>query len=92
MNPEMKACMEASHQRHVTCMHMAMNHRREMDGRRAEPQHMKIMMDCAQICAVAIDFMARTSEHHQHIAQARGGSLSAVARSAVLRQTPSHAS
>jgi hypothetical protein len=28
---------------------------------------MKIMADCAQICAVAIDFMARKSEHHRHI-------------------------
>lgn len=28
---------------------------------------MKIMADCAQMCAVAIDFMARKSAHHQHI-------------------------
>jgi len=46
---------------------MAMNHCLEMGGQLAAPEHMKIMADCAQICAVAIDFMARKSAHHQHI-------------------------
>ncbi|PZU64633.1 MAG: ferredoxin, partial [Rhizobium sp.] len=67
IDPEMKACMDACHECHVTCLHMAMNHCLEAGGRHAEPQHMKIMADCAQICAVAIDFMARKSEHHRHI-------------------------
>ena len=67
IDPDMKACMDACHECHVTCLHMAMNHCLEAGGRHAEPQHMKIMADCAQICAVAIDFMARKSEHHRHI-------------------------
>jgi hypothetical protein len=67
MDPAMKACMDACHDCHVTCLNMAMNNCLEAGGRHAQPQHMKIMMDCAQICAVTIDFMARGSEHHQHI-------------------------
>lgn len=59
--------MDACHECHVTCLHMAMNHCLEMGGRHAEPQHLKLMMDSAQICAVAIDFTARKSEHQQHI-------------------------
>ena len=67
IDPNMKACMDACHECHVTCLHMAMNHCLEMGGQHAAPEHMKIMADCAQICAVAIDFMARKSEHHAHI-------------------------
>jgi len=67
MDPAMKDCMEACHECHVTCLSMAMNHCLEVGGAHAEPRHMKIMMDCAQICAVALDFMARGSEHHRHI-------------------------
>ena len=67
LDPDMKSCMDACHECHVTCLHMAMTHCLEMGGRHTEAQHFKLMMDCAQICAVAIDFMARKSEHHQHI-------------------------
>ena len=63
IDPAMKACMDACHDCHVTCLHMAMNHCLEMGGQHAAPEHMKIMADCAQICAVAIDFMARKSAH-----------------------------
>lgn len=49
IDPNMQACMDACHECHVTCLHMAMNHCLEAGGKHAEPQHMKIMMDCAQI-------------------------------------------
>ena len=49
LDPEMKSCMEACHECHVTCLHMAMTHCLEMGGRHVEPQHLKLMMDCAQI-------------------------------------------
>ena len=44
---------------------MAMNHCLEAGGKHAEPQHMKIMADCAQICATSLDFMARGSDQHK---------------------------
>ncbi|BCI72012.1 ferredoxin [Sphingomonas paucimobilis] len=64
---EMQACIDACHDCHMTCLSMAMNHCLEVRGRHVEPQHMRIMLDCAQICSVALDFMARSSEHHGHI-------------------------
>lgn len=67
MNPEMKQCMDDCYACHVSCLSMAMTHCLEVGGRHAEPAHMKLMMDCAQICSVALDFMARGSEHHRHI-------------------------
>lgn len=67
INAEMQDCMDACHQCHMTCLSMAMNHCLEVGGRHAEPRHIKIMLDCAQICSVAMDFMARGSEHHRHI-------------------------
>jgi hypothetical protein len=66
-SPEMQACMDACHDCHMTCLSMAMNHCLEVGGRHVEPQHMRIMLDCAQICSVALDFMAGSSEHHRHI-------------------------
>jgi hypothetical protein len=66
-DPQMKQCMDACHDCHVTCLSMATTHCLEIGGEHAEPAHVKLMLDCAQICAIAIDFMARSSEHHPHI-------------------------
>ena len=65
IDPGMKACMDACHECHVTCHHMAMNHCLEMGGQHAAPEHLKIMLDCAQICATSLDFMARGSDQHK---------------------------
>ena len=66
-DPEVKQCMDDCHECHVMCLSMAMTHCLETGGRHTEPAHMRIMLDCAQICSVALDFMARDSAHHQHI-------------------------
>ena len=67
IDPNMRACMDACHECNVTCLHMAMNHCVETGGQHTQPAHVKIMFDCAQICAAAIDFMACNSAHRQHI-------------------------
>jgi hypothetical protein len=67
MNETMQACIDACQQCHVSCLSMATGHCLEMGGAHAAPDHIKLMLDCAQICAVAVDFMARGSEHHAHI-------------------------
>lgn len=67
MSSEMTACMDACHACHVSCLTMAMNHCLEVGGAHAEPKHMRLMLDCAEICQSAINFMARGSEHHGHI-------------------------
>lgn len=45
IDPDMKACMDACHECHIICLHMAMNHCLEAGGRHAEPKHIKIMLD-----------------------------------------------
>ncbi len=64
---EMQSCIETCQTCHITCLQMAATHCLEMGDAHAEPQHMRLMLDCAQICATAADFMARGSAHHTHI-------------------------
>jgi hypothetical protein len=35
-----------------------------MGGKHAEQAHVRVMADCAQICAVSADFMLRASDLH----------------------------
>jgi hypothetical protein len=63
----MQACIDACNACSVTCLSMATGHCLEMGGEHAAPEHIRIMLDCAEICGVAVNFMARQSEHHPHI-------------------------
>ena len=47
-----RACLEGV----VACL--------QKGGRHASPEHIKHLLDCAQICAVSADFMIRQSAHH----------------------------
>ncbi|MBA4308274.1 MAG: ferredoxin [Sphingopyxis sp.] len=69
-SPEMQSCIDACQACHITCLQMAATHCLEMGGAHAEPQHIRLMLDCAQICATAADFMARGSAHHAAICKA----------------------
>jgi hypothetical protein len=35
-----------------------------MGGEHADPDHIRTMLDCAQICAASADFMLRGSKYH----------------------------
>ena len=50
ISAEMQACMDACHHCHVTCLSMTTQHCLEVGGAHAAPDHIKIMLDCAQIC------------------------------------------
>jgi hypothetical protein len=60
----MHDCIAACHACHISCLSMASGHCLEMGGPHAAPQHIRLMLDCAQICATAVDFMVRESEFH----------------------------
>lgn len=64
---EMQACIEDCQSCHVTCLSDAIGHCLEEGGRHTEPAHFKLMLDCAEICQTAANFMARGSDHHRHI-------------------------
>lgn len=67
ISTEMKACMDDCHACHITCLSMTTRHCLAMGGAHAAPEHITVMLDCAQICAVALDFMARGSAHHAQV-------------------------
>ena len=39
----------------------------DMGGEHASPEHQTLLQDCADICATAVRFMARSSPHHPHV-------------------------
>ena len=65
-NHAMDSCIQACLDCHRACL-STIAHCLSLGGAHAEAGHIRIMMDCAQICAVSADFMARGSDHHTHI-------------------------
>lgn len=53
---------------HVSCLSMATVHCLEMGGEHAKPQHLRLMLDCAAICAFTSDALARKSQFHNRFA------------------------
>ena len=70
MSPEMEQCMKDCHHCHLTCLHMAATHCLELGGKHTEPSHMRVMLDCAEICQTALNFMARSSAQHAAVCRA----------------------
>ena len=60
--------MEALQHCHAVCQSMAMTHCLEMGGEHARPQHLRLMLDCAALCAFAADALGRKSQFHNHFA------------------------
>jgi hypothetical protein len=62
MSPDqMKACIDACSTCHQTCMQTAMNHCLEAGGKHVEPAHFRLMMNCAQLCQVSVNFQLSSS-------------------------------
>ena len=59
----MDECIEACLQSHVVCT-MAAQYCLARGGEMASVQHVGLLIDCAQICQTAADFMVRGSPHH----------------------------
>ena len=47
---------------HAICSSMAMTHCLEMGGEHARPQHLRLMLDCAGLCAFTADALGRESQ------------------------------
>ena len=63
-NQNMTDCIEACSECHETCERMIYQHCLKLGGKHAEPEHLRLMADCAQICRVSADFMVRGSPRH----------------------------
>lgn len=67
---EMKNCFENCQQCHVICLQTAMNHCLEAGEAHVEPAHMRLMLNCAEICQTTANFMISNSSVSSAVCQA----------------------
>jgi hypothetical protein len=66
-NTEMQNCIHDCTHCAQTCLSMASMHCLEVGGAHVESRHFRLMLDCAEICQTAANFMLRGSSHHTHV-------------------------
>jgi len=67
MSPELRKCIEACQKCHNVCLLFITHHCLEMGGKHVEPMHVRLMMDCANSCQTAVEFMLRESPFHDEV-------------------------
>lgn len=65
----MQSCIDACSDCHATCL-STIAHCLDMGGQHAASQHIKLLADCAQICATSADFLIRGSLLHKDTCRA----------------------
>ena len=63
-NSTWKQCVDDCLNCYRICHESAFNHCLETGGAHVEPEHFRLMADCAQICRASADFMLRRSAHY----------------------------
>jgi hypothetical protein len=62
-SPEMQQCIQNCLDCHSICL-QTIQHCLAMGGKHAEPSHIRLLMDCAEICQTSANFMLRGSNLH----------------------------
>lgn len=60
---EMQECIDNCMRCHAVCLE-TITHCLQKGGKHAEAAHVRLLQDCAQICATSADFMLRGSDLH----------------------------
>ena len=60
---DMRTCIALCSECHQVCLE-TLTHCIGVGGRHAEASHLQLLLDCAEICRTAEDFMLRHSERH----------------------------
>lgn len=55
--PNAQSCLDACNRCHQMCLQGAMTHCLETGGEHVAPEHMRLMLNCAEICQTAANFM-----------------------------------
>ena len=63
---EMQRCIQLCRDCHTICT-QTIAHCLKLGGRHAAPDHIRLFVDCAQMCATAADYMVRESPFHDRI-------------------------
>lgn len=58
---DMQECIDNCLQCYRVCLETAMNHCLEKGGKFVEPEHFRLMLNCADICRTSADFMLSRS-------------------------------
>jgi hypothetical protein len=67
LSQDMQNCIDECLQCYQTCTREAMNHCLETGGKHVEPNHFRLMMNCAEMCRTAADFMLSGSALHVRV-------------------------
>lgn len=68
MSEEMRRCIQLCQDCHAICVQV-IGHCLKLGGRHATPDHIRLLIDCAQICTTSADYMARESSLHDRTCQ-----------------------
>ena len=63
MSPEMQQCIQNCMECHRICLE-TVPHCLQMGGKHAEAVHIRLLLDCAEICQTSANFMIRGSDLH----------------------------
>jgi hypothetical protein len=66
-NPELEACIDNCLACYRTCQQDAMTHCLTLGGRHTEPDHFRLMIDCAEACRTAAALMLNDSPFHHEM-------------------------
>lgn len=67
MSHHLEECIEKCWSCRNTCQKTLFNHCLYEGGVHVAPEHVKLMVDCIQICQMAADFMVRNSPNHKEL-------------------------
>ncbi len=65
ITPEMRNCIDECQSCHAICVE-TVTHCLQKGGRHSEAEHIRLLLDCVEICQTSADFMLRGSDLHVH--------------------------
>lgn len=63
LSPEMRACIQACQSCHATCLE-TVPYCLQKGGKHAAADHIRLLLDCVEICQTSAGFMLRGSDLH----------------------------
>jgi hypothetical protein len=66
MTSELRECIDNCENCRTACLE-TVNHCLTLGGKHADPGHIRLLLDCADICATSSAFMSRGSDQHSAV-------------------------
>lgn len=67
IEPRMQNCIETCLKCYQICLSMSADHCLRLGGEHAKPDHIKLMLSCAETCRAAAHLMLLGTRHHKHL-------------------------